>query len=99
MGDSAYGDAATRARLEEQGFIVTAKRPPARYAKGRFPKDRFTVDMPGRTVTCPAALIVPAARGGGRASFRPWCAACPLRPACTGARRPHHRRPAPSAPS
>jgi len=27
------------------------------------------------------------ARGGGRASFRPWCATCPLRPGCTAARR------------
>lgn len=90
VGDSAYGDAATRAHLEEHGFTVTAKCPPARNAKGRFPKDRFTVDLPGRTVTCPAgqtAVIVPAARGGGRASFRPWCATCPLRPDCTAARR------------
>jgi Transposase DDE domain len=32
------------------------------------------------------AVIVPAARGGGRASFRPWCATCPLRSACTASR-------------
>ena len=90
VGDSAYGDAATRAYLEDQGFTVTAKCPPARNAKGRFPKDRFTVDLDGRTVTCPAGqitVIVPAARGGGRASFRPWCATCPLRADCTAARR------------
>jgi hypothetical protein len=40
-------------------------------------------------VTCPAghaAAIVPASRGGGKASFRPWCGSCPLRSACTGAR-------------
>jgi IS5 family transposase len=90
VGDSAYGDAATRAGLESAGFTVTAKCPPARNAKGRFPKDRFTVDLDAATVTCPAgqtAVIVPAARGGGRASFRPWCAACPLRSACTASRR------------
>jgi hypothetical protein len=89
VGDSAYGDAATRAGLETAGFTVTAKCPPARNAKGRFPKDRFTVDLDAGTVTCPAgqaATIVPAARGGGRASFRPWCATCPLRSACTAAR-------------
>jgi Transposase DDE domain/Transposase domain (DUF772) len=89
VGDSAYGDAATRAGLETAGFTVTAKCPPARNAKGRFPKDRFTVDLDAGTVTCPAgqtAVIVPAA-GGGRASFRPWCATCPLRPACTASRR------------
>src|SRR5262249_40417874 len=90
VGDSAYGDAATRAGLETAGFTVTAKCPPARNAKGRFPKDRFTVDLDAATVTCPAGQttsIVPAAGGGGRASFRPWCATCPLRSACTAARR------------
>lgn len=90
VGDSAYGDAATRADLEAAGFTVTAKCPPARNTTGRFPKDRFTVDLDTGTVTCPAgqtAVIVPVARGGGRASFRPWCATCPLRPACTAARR------------
>jgi Transposase DDE domain/Transposase domain (DUF772) len=90
VGDSAYGDAATRADLEAAGFTVTAKCPPARNAAGRFAKDRFTVDLDAATVTCPAgqtAVIVPAARGGGRASFRPWCATCPLRAACTAARR------------
>jgi len=90
VGDSAYGDAATRAGLEEQGFTVTAKCPPARNAGGRFAKDRFAVDLGAGTVTCPAgqtAIIVPAAGGGGRASFRPWCATCPLRPDCTAARR------------
>jgi len=90
VGDCAYGDAATRAGLETAGFTVTAKCPPARNAKGRFPKDRFAVDLDAGTVTCPAgqtATIVSAARGGGRASFRPWCATCPLRPACTASRR------------
>jgi Transposase DDE domain len=90
MGDSAYGDAATRASLQAQGFTVTAKCPPARNASGRFPKDRFAVDLDAGTVTCPAgqtAVIVPAARGGGTASFRPWCPRCPLRSACTASRR------------
>lgn len=90
VGDSAYGDAATRAGLEAAGFTVTAKCPPARNSGGRFPKDRFTVDLGQATVTCPVghtAVIVPAARGGGRVSFRPWCATCPLRPDCTASRR------------
>jgi hypothetical protein len=89
VGDSAYGDAATRAGLEAQGFTVTAKSPPARNAAGRFPKDRFTVELATGTVTCPAghtATIVSAPRGG-RASFRPWCAPCPLRTLCTASRR------------
>jgi hypothetical protein len=89
IGDSAYGDAATRAILEEQGFTVTAKCPPARNAAGRFSKDQFIVDLDRGAVTCPAgqtAIITPAARGG-KASFRSWCAACPLRSACTAAKR------------
>jgi hypothetical protein len=89
VGDSAYGDAATRAGLEAQGFTVVAKCPPARNAKGRFAKDRFAVNLDTGTVTCPAgqaAVIIPAARGG-RASFRPWCASCPLRTACTASKR------------
>ena len=90
VGDSAYGDAATRAGLETAGFTVIARCPPARNSGGRFPKDHFTVDLDQATVTCPAgqtAGIVPTAGGGGRASFRPWCPTCPLRPACTAARR------------
>jgi IS5 family transposase len=89
LGDSAYGDAATRAHLEEQGFTVIAKCPPARNAAGRFAKDRFDVDLERGTVTCPAGqtAVITAAARGGRVSFRPWCAACPLRSACTAARR------------
>lgn len=90
IGDSAYGDAGTRAGLEEQGFTVVAKCPPARNSGGRFAKDQFIVDLEAGTVTCPAgqaAAIVAARDGGGRASFRPWCATCPLRSACTASRR------------
>jgi Transposase DDE domain/Transposase domain (DUF772) len=89
IGDSAYGDAATRADLEQQGFTVTAKCPPARNAAGRYSKDQFSIDLQAGTVTCPAGntTVITAAAAGGRASFRPWCAACPLRSACTAARR------------
>jgi Transposase DDE domain len=89
VGDAAYGDAATRAGLQDQGFTVVARCPPARNAAGRFPKDRFAVDLAAQAVTCPAGHtvpIVPSARGG-KAAFRPWCASCPLRPACTASRR------------
>ena len=67
------GDAASRVRLEDQGFTVVAKRPPACNAARRFTKEQLTVDLDGGTVTCPArhtAVSVPAARGG-RALFRP----------------------------
>ena len=48
------------------------------------------MELDRATVTCPAghtAAIIPARGGGGRASFRPWCAACPLRSWCTASRR------------
>lgn len=89
VGDSAYGDAATRAGLQEQGFTVIAKCPPARNAAGRYSKDQFSISLQRGTVTCPAgqtAVITASARGGGTASFRRWCADCPLRSACTAAR-------------
>jgi hypothetical protein len=79
----------TRAHLEVHGFTVTAKCPPARNSGGRFAKDHFAVDLDHGTVTCPAgraAVIAPVGRGG-RASFRPWCAICPLRPVCTASPR------------
>ena len=70
IGDSAYGDAATRAGLEEQGFTVVAKCPPARNSGGRFTKDQFAIDPRAGTVTCPAgqtaAIVPPPAAGGPR---------------------------------
>jgi hypothetical protein len=89
VGDSAYGDAATRASLEEQGFTVTAKCPPARNAAGRYSKGQFHIDLAHGTVTCPAGntTAIAAAARGSRASFAPWCGACPLRTACTASRR------------
>jgi IS5 family transposase len=86
LGDSAYADGATRDTLKEKGFTVTAKCPPVRNATGLFTKDRFSVDLQARTVTCPAGArvaISPTRDGGGRASFNPRCRTCPLRTACT----------------
>ena len=63
---------------------------PSVVSEAPFPKDRFTVELDRATVTCPAghtAAIIPARGGGGKASFRPWCAACPLRSSCTASRR------------
>jgi hypothetical protein len=86
LGDSAYADGATRDGLGAQGFTVTAKCPPVRNATGLYTKDRFAVDVAASTVTCPAGQVVaitPTSHGGGRASFRPHCASCPLRAECT----------------
>jgi hypothetical protein len=66
-----------------------AKCPPLRNATGGFAKDRFVIDLEGRTVTCPAeqvAAITPRGDGRGLARFAPHCRTCPLRAACTKSR-------------
>lgn len=86
VGDSAYADGDTRTRLEDEGHEVVAKVPPVRNSTGLFAKERFGIDLEVGTVTCPAGRTVeirPAKSGGGRASFGPHCAACPLRGQCT----------------
>lgn len=90
MGDSAYADGATRARLDEAGFELAAKSPPVRNTTGGLTKEHFDVDLDAGTVGCPAGHTVPirpSAEGGGRASFKPHCRHCPLRDQCT----PSHR--------
>lgn len=64
--------------------------PPAA-VKGHFPKDRFTIDLDAKTVTCPAGVTVPirASSGGrhaGAARFGAACRTCPLAGQCTTAR-------------
>ncbi len=89
LGDSAYADGETRNDLEESGFDLTAKCPPVRNSTGLFTKDRFKVDLAGKTVACPAGMVVPitAVPGGpGRARFKAHCATCPLRASCTASR-------------
>lgn len=85
VGDSAYADGATLARLDDAGREVLSKVPPARNMTGGFSKDRFTIDLGQRTVTCPAGqtVAIVLARSGGRASFAPHCRDCPLRAECT----------------
>lgn len=89
VGDAAYGDGATRAELKEAGLTVIAKVPPTRNMTGGFPKDRFSVDLDNKMVTCPAQQSVPirfSSHGGGTASFAPHCSSCPLASSCTTSR-------------
>ena len=57
--------------------------------KGHFPKDRFTIDLDGKTVTCPAGVTVPiraaTGRHAGTARFAAACRTCPLAAQCTTA--------------
>jgi IS5 family transposase len=90
VGDAAYGDGATRAKLRDLGVVVMAKLAPVRNTTGGFSKDRFSIDTDTNTVTCPAGhtvTITPSRTGGGKASFATLCTACPLRTQCTSARR------------
>jgi hypothetical protein len=90
VGDSAYADAASRNDLESAGFELTAKIPPVRNAKGLFSKDRFEVSTEHMNVTCPVGNVVPVTvipGGGGRASFKAYCADCPLKASCTTSRK------------
>lgn len=87
VGDSAYADGATLARLSDAGYQVLAKVPPVRNTKG-FSKDRFAIDLPAGTVTCPAqhTVTITVRRSGSAARFGGLCASCPLRAACTRSR-------------
>lgn len=84
MGDSAYADGATLERMAQAGREIITKVPPVRNPKG-ISKDLFQVDVAAGTVTCPAQHTV--AIQGGKASFAARCGPCPLRPACTTARK------------
>jgi Transposase DDE domain/Iron-sulfur binding domain of endonuclease III len=90
VGDSAYADGATRAKMAEGGFELRSKCPPVRNSTGGYTKEYFGIDLEADRVTCPAghsALIRFSARGEGKASFKPHCAHCPLKDHCTPSRR------------
>jgi len=87
MGDTAYGDQATRAALASRRVDVLALVPAGAPAHDRFPKADFRIDLEGGHVTCPAgqgAPIGPRHASGQRvAGFaRAVCAGCPMRARC-----------------
>jgi hypothetical protein len=87
-GDSAYADGATLHEQTQRGRDMRTKVPPVRNANG-ISKDRFSIDLAARTVTCPAHHTV-AIRTGLRhrvARFGAFCGSCPLRAECTKSRR------------
>jgi len=88
MGDSAYAAPDTIGHLEDDGFEVVTKVPPATNRRGLFTKDDFGIDLERERVVCPAGCIVPihfAGDGSGRAEFGFRCAGCPQRERCTAA--------------
>jgi len=88
MGDSAYAAPDTIGHLEDEGFEVVTKVPPATNRPGLFTKDDFGIDLERERVVCPAGCIVPiqfSPDGSGRAEFGFRCAGCPKRQQCTTA--------------
>ncbi len=84
-GDSAYGAGEVLASLAGAGATSRIKVQPPSGVSGHFTKDDFTIDLTGRTVTCPAGRTARFIRRGPGfvARFRSACAACPLASRCT----------------
>ena len=86
-GDWAYADGATLDEQTAHGHDMRTKVPPVRNANG-YSNDQFSIDLAAGTVTCPAHHTVAISSGRHRqASFGALCQSCPLRAACTKARR------------
>jgi hypothetical protein len=90
-GDAAYGSGELIGRLDGAGIYNGIKCQPPAAVKGCFPKDRFTIDLDNKTVTCPAGVTVPiraaTGRHAGTARFAAACRTCPLAAQCTGAKQ------------
>ena len=84
-GDTAYGNGPLLAHMSSAHLDANVKVQPTVNSGGRFPKDRFDVDLETDTVTCPAHITAPVAwlRKGGIARFGKACDACPMRQQCT----------------
>jgi hypothetical protein len=89
-GDAAYGSGELIGQLDGAGIYNGIKCQPPAAVKGCFPKDRFTIDLDGKTVTCPAGVTVPirpaTGRHAGAARFAAACRTCPLAAQCTTAK-------------
>jgi hypothetical protein len=88
-GDAAYGSGELLERVDGAGICNGIKCQPPPAVKGHFPKDRFTIDLDGKTVTCPAGVTVPiraaTGRHAGTARFAAACRTCTLAAQCTTA--------------
>lgn len=88
IADTHYGSASARRDLGEAGIELVAPAPPASAAKGMFTKSDFTIDLPARTVTCPAGhtTVIPVRADRQRIQVQfpgHVCHVCPMRAQCT----------------
>jgi Transposase DDE domain/Transposase domain (DUF772) len=86
IGDTAYGDGATRQQFAEAGRPLIA-RVASVTNQGRFAKTDFQIDLDESSCICPALQVThdfrPSVKGGGVFRFAASvCGACPLRPQC-----------------
>jgi hypothetical protein len=93
LGDMAYSDGDVRQAVEDRGVRLVAKVPPVTNGS-YYAKTDFYVDLGRGEVTCPAGEVTKDARPTKDHKRRLAllfvfdardCAACPLRPECTGA--------------
>ena len=88
-GDAGCGSGELIAQLDGAGIYNGSRCQPPAPVKDHFPKDRFTIDLDGKTVTCTAGVTVPirpaAGRHAGAARFAAACRTCPLAARCTTA--------------
>jgi transposase len=90
LGDTAYGDQATRERLKERQVEVLAPVPERAGPADRLAKRDFAIDLEAASVTCPAGRVAPIRTlpsGQRWASFpRVGCQGCPLAARCLPAK-------------
>ncbi|MGI5240166.1 IS1182 family transposase [Dactylosporangium sp. CA-139066] len=88
-GDAAYGAGEVLHHLDTAAITAMTKVQPPSAPAGKYPKDRFDIDLNANTVTCPngTTIRIRPARGqgrhAGRADFGRACTTCPLQPGCT----------------
>lgn len=87
IGDCAYGSGATRQEFADAGRTLLAKVPQENANGGFFPKSAFSINLRGRTATCPGGYTTRDAtdhKDGGRTFyFDEFCGDCKLRHLCT----------------
>jgi hypothetical protein len=87
LADSAYGSGDLLAAVTAAGHVPIIKPMPlGRAVPGGFTIDDFTIDEPGKTVTCPAGITRPISKTR-TVNFGSVCTECPLRAQCTTAAR------------
>ncbi len=95
--DAAYGSGEFQALLEDAGIDSGCRTQSPVASGGRFPKDRFQIDLGAATMTCPAAVTVTVTLRRHATGAAPPVSATPVGPARSPSRAPRRSRGVPSA--